>query len=42
MDAARCLAIFERLIDTCDLRYTEFLGDGDSKAFNLVTEKDVY
>ena len=24
------------------LRYTEFLGDGDSKAFNLVTEKDVY
>lgn len=42
MDAAGCVAIFERSVEQYGLRYTEFLGDGDSKAFNLVTEKDVY
>ena len=42
MDAAGCVAIFERSVEQYGLCYTEFLGDGDSKAFNLVTEKDVY
>ena len=42
MDAAGCVAIFERSVEQYGLRYTAFLGDGDSKAFNLVTEKDVY
>ena len=42
MDAAGCVAIFDRSVEQYGLRYTEFLGDGDSKALNLVTEKDVY
>ena len=42
MDAAGCVAIFSRSIEQYDLRYTEFLGDGDSKAFHQITEEDVY
>ncbi|CAB4023629.1 Hypothetical predicted protein [Paramuricea clavata] len=42
MDAAGCVAIFYRSVEQYGLRYIEFLGDGDSKAFNRVTEKEVY
>ena len=42
MDAAGCVAIFERSVEQYGLRHTELLGDGDSKTLNLVTEKDVY
>ena len=33
---------FSRSIEQYGLRYTEFLGDGDSKAFHQITEEDVY
>jgi hypothetical protein len=39
MDTAGCVAIFYRSVEQYGLRYIEFLGDGDSKAFNHVTEK---
>lgn len=42
MDSAGVLAIFQRSIEKYSLRYTEFLGDGDSKAFALLTEESVY
>ena len=42
MDTAGCVAIFYRSVEQYGLRYIEFLGDGDSKAFNRVTEKEVY
>jgi hypothetical protein len=42
MDAAGCVAIFPRSIEKYGLRYIDFLRDGDSKAFNEITEKDVY
>ena len=42
MDAAGCVRIFERSVEQYDLRYMEFLGDGDSKAYNELTEASVY
>ena len=42
MNAAGCVAIFERSVEQHGLRYTESLRDWDSKGFNLVTETDVY
>jgi hypothetical protein len=42
MDAAGCVRIFERSVEQHSLRYVEFLGDGDSKAYNEITESLVY
>lgn len=42
MDASGLLAIFQRSVDNYSVRYTEFLGDGDSKAHRLIVEEAVY
>lgn len=42
MDSAGVLAIFQRSIENYSLRYTESLGNGDSKAVALLTEESVY
>ena len=42
MDAAGCVKVFGRSVEQYDLRYMEFLGDGDSKAYNELTEASVY
>lgn len=41
MEAAGVKTIFERSVSLHKLRYTQFLGDGDSKAFNAVSEAKV-
>ena len=42
MDASGCLEMFQRSEEKHSLRYTEFLGDGDSKAHKQLLEKKVY
>ena len=42
MDAAGCIQIFERSVEQYNLQYMEFLADGDSKAYNELTEAPVY
>eukprot|EP00112_Aurelia_sp_Birch-Aquarium-sp1_P015936 Seg357.6 transcript_id=Seg357.6/GoldUCD/mRNA.D3Y31 product="hypothetical protein" protein_id=Seg357.6/GoldUCD/D3Y31 len=42
MDPAGCVAIFSRSIEKHSLRYTEFLGDGDSKAQTQLKNERVY
>ena len=42
MDSAGMLAIFERSLQQHNTRYVEFLGDGDSKAHNLLIQENVY
>ena len=42
MDATGLLAIYQRSVEDYSLRYTEFLGDGDSKAHKLIVEEEVY
>ena len=42
MDAAGIVTIFQRSVEKHDLRYTDFLGDGDSKAHNLLVQEAVY
>ena len=42
MDAAGCVRNFQRSVEQYSLRYVEFLGDGDSKAYNEITEALVY
>ena len=42
MEAAGVLNIFKRSVETKKLRYTSYLGDGDSKSFNDVVAADVY
>ena len=42
MDATGLLAIYQRSVEDYSLRYTEFLGDGDSKAHKLIVEEAVY
>ena len=42
MDSAGILAIFQRSVEKHDARYVEFLGDGDSKAHNLLVQEAVY
>ena len=42
MDASGMLAIFERSVQNYSVRYTEFLGDGDSKSHKLIVEEAVY
>ena len=42
MDASGLLAIFQRSVENYSVRYTEFLGDGDSKAHKLIVDEAVY
>ena len=42
MDASGLLAIFQRSVEQYTMRYTEFLGDGDSEAHKLIVEEAVY
>ena len=42
MDSAGMLAIFQRSVELHNTRYVEFLGDGDSKAHNLLIQENVY
>ena len=42
MDASGLLAIFERSVESYAVCYTEFLGDGDSKAHKLIVDEAVY
>lgn len=42
MDASGLLAIFQWSVEQYSLRYTDFLGDGDSKAHKLIVQEAVY
>lgn len=42
MDASGLLAIFQRSVENYSVRYTEFLGDGDSKGHKLIVQEAVY
>ena len=42
MDPVGCHEIFSRSITKHALRYKEFLGDGDSKAYNQLVQENVY
>jgi len=42
MDSAGMLAIFQRSVAQHNTRYVEFLGDGVSKAHNLLVQENVY
>lgn len=42
MDPVGCYEIFSRSITKHNLRYKEFLGDGDSKAYNQLVQENVY
>ena len=42
MDASGMLSMFQRSVEAHSARYTEFLGDGDSKAHKLITKQAVY
>ena len=42
MDASGMLSIFQRSVEAHCFRYTEFLGDGDSKSHKLIVEQAVY
>ena len=38
MDASGLLAIFQQPVEQYSLRYTDFLEDGDSKAYKLIVQ----
>ncbi|GFS83159.1 uncharacterized protein TNCV_1287451 [Trichonephila clavipes] len=42
LEAAGALSIFQRSRSLYNVRYTKYLGDGDSKAFTSIVENDVY
>ena len=42
MDASVMVSIFQRSVECHSVCYTEFLGDGDSKAHNLLVEQAIY
>lgn len=42
MNASGLLAIFKRSDENYSVRYTEFLGDGDSKGHKLIVQEAVY
>ena len=42
MDPTGCLRIFEQSVEKYKVRYMEFLGDGDGKAHNELTQRRVY
>ncbi|GFW74851.1 uncharacterized protein TNCV_5138301 [Trichonephila clavipes] len=42
MEVAGALSIFQRSVQRYDVRYTKYLGDGDSKAFDNIVKNEVY
>ncbi|GFX97904.1 uncharacterized protein TNCV_4905551 [Trichonephila clavipes] len=42
MEVDRALSIFQRSVQRYDVRYTKYLGDGDSKAFDNIVKNEVY
>ncbi|GFX33437.1 uncharacterized protein TNCV_4122711 [Trichonephila clavipes] len=42
MEVAGALSIFQRFQSLYNVRYTKYLGDGDSKAFTSIVENKVY
>ena len=42
MEAAGVVNIFKRSVETKKLRYTTYLGDGDSKSFKDIVELNIY
>ena len=42
MEAAGVVNIFKRSVETKKLRYTTYLGDGDSKSFQDIVESNIY
>lgn len=42
MDSADMPAIFQISVEEHNTHYVEFLGDGDSKAHNLLVQENVY
>lgn len=42
MESDGALLMFQRSEEKHNLRYTEYLGDGDSKAFATIVENEVY
>ena len=38
MDGTGCVRIFQRFVEQYSLRYVDFLGGGDSKAYNEITD----
>ena len=42
MDSEGCVRIFKRSVEKHGLKYVEFLGDGDSKAYSRLEEEQVY
>ena len=42
MEAAGVINIFKRSVETKKLRYTTYLGNGDSKSFKDIVESNIY
>lgn len=42
MEADIAVKIWNRSVEKHNMRYTKFVGDGDSKAFNSMTESSPY
>lgn len=42
MESAGAVEVFQRSIESRGVRYTHYIGDGDSKAFQTVNEKKIY
>ncbi|GFW06127.1 uncharacterized protein TNCV_4479181 [Trichonephila clavipes] len=42
MEVDGALSIFQRSVQRYDVRYTKYLGDGDSKAFDNIVKNEVY
>ena len=42
MEAEAAVKLWERSEEHCGLKYTCYIGDGDSKGFKMVTEADPY
>ena len=42
MEVAGVINIFKRSVETKKLRYTTYLGDGDSKSFKVIVESNIY
>ncbi|GFX49689.1 uncharacterized protein TNCV_1637271 [Trichonephila clavipes] len=42
MEVDGALSIFQRSVQCYDVRYTKYLGDGDSKAFDNIVKNEVY
>ncbi|GFV22231.1 uncharacterized protein TNCV_1765551 [Trichonephila clavipes] len=42
MEVDGALSIFQRSVQRYDVRYTKYLGDGDSKAFDNIKESSLW